>query len=114
VVPWLTALMVSPPAPSMPRTFSMPARKPSAGLLGVDGVLVVTTSPLTSSIATTSVKVPPVSIPIRIRRDAMPSIQQRRRLARRRHILPTDPGSVVSTCQRRGAAFGCYSVGRSL
>ena len=46
----------------------MPARKPSAGLLGVDGVLVVTSSPVSSSKATTSVNVPPVSMPIRIRR----------------------------------------------
>ena len=49
--------------------------KPSAGLLGVDGVLVVTISPESSSNATTSVNVPPVSIPILIRRCAMGEIQ---------------------------------------
>ena len=46
----------------------MPARKPSAGLAGVDGVLVVTSSPVSSSKATTSVNVPPVSMPMRMRR----------------------------------------------
>ena len=46
----------------------MPARNPSAGLAGVDGVLVVTSRPVSSSRATTSVKVPPVSIPTLIRR----------------------------------------------
>ncbi len=46
----------------------MPAMKPSAGLPGVDGVLVVTSSPESSSKATTSVKVPPVSMPILMRR----------------------------------------------
>ncbi len=45
----------------------MPARKPSAGLAGVDGVLVVTSSPVSSSRATTSVNVPPVSMPTLIR-----------------------------------------------
>jgi len=42
--------------------------KPSAVLAGVDGVLVVTSSPESSSNATTSVNVPPVSMPIRMRR----------------------------------------------
>jgi hypothetical protein len=42
-------------------------RKPTAGSAGVDGVLVVTSSPVASSSATTSVKVPPVSMPIRMR-----------------------------------------------
>ena len=46
----------------------MPARKPSAGLPGVDGVFVVTSSPVSSSKATTSVNVPPVSMPMRMRR----------------------------------------------
>ena len=45
----------------------MPAMKPSAGLPGVLGVLVVTSSPESSSNATTSVNVPPVSMPILIR-----------------------------------------------
>ena len=67
-VPWETAVMSLPSAPTMPRIFSMPAMKPSAGLPGVLGVLVVTSSPESSSNATTSVKVPPVSIPILIRR----------------------------------------------
>ena len=54
------------PAPIRPSTFSMPAMKPSAGLDGVVGVLVVTSSPVSSSKATTSVNVPPVSMPTRI------------------------------------------------
>jgi hypothetical protein len=50
--------------------------KPSAGLPGVEGVLVVTSSPLVVSRATTSVNVPPVSIPIRSRRvGVMTAIQ---------------------------------------
>ena len=53
-------------APIRPRILSMPARKPSAGSAGVDGVLVVTTAPVRASTATTSVNVPPVSMPIRI------------------------------------------------
>ncbi len=58
----------------------MPARNPSAGLPGVEGVLVVTISPEPSSNATTSVNVPPVSMPIRILRPlvrvVMRSIQR--------------------------------------
>jgi hypothetical protein len=68
VVPWLTASMSAPVAPIWASTLSMPARNPSAGLPGVDGVLVVTSSPVSSSKATTSVKVPPVSMPMRMRR----------------------------------------------
>ena len=49
VVPWQTAVMSSPVASSTPRIFSMPAMKPSAGLAGVLGVLVVTSSPVSSS-----------------------------------------------------------------
>ncbi len=44
----------------------MPVRKPSAGSAGVDGVLVVAICPVRVSTATTSVKVPPVSMPIRM------------------------------------------------
>ena len=54
----------------------MPAMKPSAGLPGVLGVFVVTSSPESSSKATTSVNVPPVSMPILIRRALMGTIQQ--------------------------------------
>ncbi len=56
----------------------MPARNPSAGLPGVDGVLVVTSSPESSSNATTSVNVPPVSMPMRIRRAIVPVYRTRR------------------------------------
>ena len=79
VVPWQTAVMSPPPAPMMSRTLSMPVMKPSAGLLGVEGVLVVTSSPESSSKATTSVNVPPVSMPILIRRALMGTIQLGRR-----------------------------------
>ena len=51
---------------------------PSAGLAGVDGVFVVTSSPESSSRATTSVKVPPVSMPILIRREVMSRFNRRR------------------------------------
>ena len=76
VVPCETAVMSLPPAPTMSRIFSMPAMKPSAGLPGVLGVFVVTSSPESSSKATTSVNVPPVSMPILIRRALMGTIQQ--------------------------------------
>ena len=44
----------------------MPVRNPSAGLAGVEGVLVVAIRPVRVSTATTSVNVPPVSMPIRM------------------------------------------------
>src|SRR3954447_6458301 len=74
VVPWLTAATSSPVAPSRARTFSTPVRKPFAGSAGVDGVLVVTTSPLASSTATTPVEGRPVSMPIRMLRSVRPGV----------------------------------------
>src|SRR3954452_4752257 len=71
VVPWLTAVTASPESPIMPRTLRTPLRKPSAGSVGVDGVLVVVVWPVSSSTATTSVNVPPVSMPMRTRRAVM-------------------------------------------
>ena len=75
VVPWLTAEIVAPASSSemsmMPSTLRTPARKPSAGSAGVDGVLVVVVRPVSSSTATTSVNVPPVSMPMRTRRSLM-------------------------------------------
>lgn len=67
VVPWLTELMSAGAAPVRSRILRRPVRKPSAGSDGVDGVLVTVSSPVSSSNATTSVNVPPVSIPIRSR-----------------------------------------------
>ena len=67
VVPWLTDVTSAPVAPRRESTLASPVMKPCAGSVGVEGVLVVTKSPETSSRATTSVKVPPVSIPTRIR-----------------------------------------------
>src|SRR3712207_575565 len=71
VVPWLTAVIAPPSSPSRPSTLRTPVRKPSAGSAGVDGVLVVVVQPVASSTATTSVKVPPVSMPMRTRRGSM-------------------------------------------
>src|ERR671938_616792 len=71
VVPWLTAVIAPPSSPSRPSTLRTPVRKPSAGSAGVDGVLVVVVRPVASSTATTSVKVPPVSMPMRTRRGPM-------------------------------------------
>src|SRR3954452_7224339 len=75
VVPWLTAEIVSPAVssemPSRASTLRTPVRKPSAGSAGVDGVFVVVVWPVSSSTATTSVNVPPVSMPMRIRRAVM-------------------------------------------
>src|SRR3954447_25181636 len=71
VVPWLTAVTALPSTPSRPSTLRTPVRKPSAGSAGVDGVLVVVVRPVASSTATTSVKVPPVSMPMRTRQVSM-------------------------------------------
>src|SRR5688572_1879647 len=71
VVPWLTAVTALPSRPIRPRTLRTPLRKPSAGSAGVDGVLVVMVWPDSSSTATTSVNVPPVSMPMRTRRSLM-------------------------------------------
>src|SRR5215467_11860812 len=66
VVPWLTETTASIPWPSRASIFSRPVMKPCAGSAGVDGVLVTVSSPVASSKATTSVKVPPVSMPMRM------------------------------------------------
>src|SRR3712207_9230480 len=71
VVPWLTAVIALPSSSSRSSTLRTPVRKPSAGSAGVDGVLVVVVRPVASSTATTSVKVPPVSMPMRTRRGSM-------------------------------------------
>src|SRR5690242_16381757 len=77
VVPWETAATAgrdalvagSADAPFVRRRiFRMPSSTPTDGSWGVDGVLVVKISPVASSTATTSVNVPPVSMPIRRRR----------------------------------------------
>src|SRR5262245_52555838 len=72
VVPWLTDARSAGPAPSAPSALRMPVRKPSAGSAGVDGVLTASSSPESSSTATTSVNVPPVSMPTRIRLTVAP------------------------------------------
>ena len=66
VVPCRIAEISVGEASEQARILSIPARKPSAGSSGVDGVLVVTTVPVRPSTATTSVNVPPVSMPIRM------------------------------------------------
>src|SRR3954471_19651761 len=71
VVPWLTAVTADPSRSIRPRTLRTPLRKPSAGSAGVDGVFVVVVWPVSSSTATTSVNVPPVSMPMRTRRSVM-------------------------------------------
>src|SRR5215471_12399159 len=67
VVPWLTADTAEASAPSKPSTFVSPSANPIDGSAGVVGVFVTVSSPLLSSYATTSVNVPPVSIPTRSR-----------------------------------------------
>src|SRR3712207_149007 len=94
VVPWLTAVIATPSSPSRSSTLWTPVRKPSAGSAGVDGVLVVVVRPVASSTATTSVKVPPVSIPMRTRRGSM------RRYLRAEILLGEASGG--SGRQRRG------------
>src|SRR5688572_6782242 len=71
VVPWLTAVTADPGSPIRSSTLRTPLRKPSAGSAGVDGVFVVVIWPDSSSTATTSVNVPPVSMPMRTRRSLM-------------------------------------------
>ena len=80
----------------------MPAMKPSAGLPGVLGVLVVTSSPESSSKATTSVNVPPVSMPILIRRcSVMGTIQPITAPRRPRQRLPTNRRIFGNSCRLR-------------
>ena len=71
VVPWTTPSTSPGPAPSASSPATRPVTKPSAGSAGVEGVLVLTTLPVAVSSATTSVKVPPVSMPTRILRGAL-------------------------------------------
>jgi len=87
VVPWLTAEVSLYSAPSKASALCTPVRKPSAGLLGVDGVFVATISPESSRRATTSVNVPPVSIPILIRRATHSSQLGAAEIERRRVLL---------------------------
>src|SRR5215204_5957274 len=61
VVPWNTAATSDAVVSAIRKIFSTPAKKPSAGSLGVDGVLVVHSAPPAPSIITTSVNVPPMS-----------------------------------------------------
>ena len=72
VVPCETAVTALADAPARRRIFRIPSSTASDGSSGVDGVLVVKISPVVSSTATTSVNVPPVSIPMR-RRPVTPS-----------------------------------------
>src|SRR4051794_38426943 len=67
VVPCDTAATSGPAAPTRLSALWTAAMNPSAGSAGVDGVLLVAISPVASSKATTSVNVPPVSMPIRMR-----------------------------------------------
>src|SRR5215218_1201464 len=89
VVPWLTAVIASPERSIRSRTLRTPVRKPSAGSAGVDGVLVVVVRPDPSSTATTSVNVPPVSMPMRTRRALMAvTLAMRYRQGKRRRYSP--------------------------
>ena len=69
MVPWETAATAPADFPASRRTFRSPSSTARDGSSGIDGVLVVKTSPVVSSTATTSVNVPPVSIPMRRRPD---------------------------------------------
>src|SRR3712207_5539295 len=89
VVPWLTAVTADPSRSIRSSTLRTPARKPSAGSEGVDGVLVVVVRPDSSSTATTSVNVPPVSMPMRTRRALMAeTLAVRYRLRKHRRYGP--------------------------
>jgi hypothetical protein len=71
VVPCDTEVTSVPVVDMASRTFAMPVTKAFDGSVGVDAVLVVTSDPADSSNATTSVKVPPVSMPMRTRRGVV-------------------------------------------
>src|SRR4051812_43293530 len=96
VVPWLTAVIASPDRPSEPSTLRTPLRKPSAGSAGVDGVFVVVVCPVSSSTATTSVNVPPVSMPMRTRRALMGTYLRAEIPAREGARLVAHPGAAGS------------------
>ena len=66
VVPWLTVETSSAWAPACSRMSRSPSAKACDGSDGTDGVLVACSWPVASSKATTSVNVPPVSMPIRM------------------------------------------------
>src|SRR3954464_14879524 len=111
VVPWLTAVIAFPSRPSCPSTLRTPLRKPSAGSAGVDGVFVVLVCPDSSSTATTSVNVPPVSIPMRTRRALMADtlgMRYRRRKGRRLRLRcwrfrgSAETGGATGGCDDRG------------
>src|SRR5690242_15914471 len=61
VVPCATADTSPSSKPASRATLCTPLMNPTDGSAGVDGVLVVCIAPVSSSSATTSVKVPPVS-----------------------------------------------------
>ena len=86
----------------------MPARKPSAGLAGVDGVFVVTSSPVSSSRATTSVKVPPVSMPTLIRRRVCMESIQAGRAGRTPPVQTGEMRLVIRGRDLPGASGGGY------
>src|SRR5690242_186008 len=66
VVPWPRKAIASPDAPHCCRNAATPSAIAAAGSDGVEGSLKCRASPVASSVATRSVKVPPTSMPIRI------------------------------------------------
>src|ERR1700730_2853754 len=70
VVPWARPTTLSAVAPLAARILSTPRKRPIAGFAGVLATLVTCVAPDTRSTDTMSVKVPPVSMPIRNRGDA--------------------------------------------
>jgi hypothetical protein len=79
------------------------------------GVFVVTSSPESSSKATTSVNVPPVSMPILIRRALMGTIQPIQPPRWPWQSLPTDGHFLGKTCRvaHGGRATGAKTKGPS-
>jgi hypothetical protein len=63
VVPWINRPIWRGEIPVRVKTLSRPLKKPSAKFFGVEGTFVLVIRPLVVSRATTSVKVPPMSIP---------------------------------------------------
>src|SRR6476646_5562105 len=114
VVPWQTAVTSAPVAPSRSRTLCTPLMKPSAGLAGVEGVLVVMSAPESSSKATTSVNVPPVSMPMRMRRGVcvMAFLGRERRVSGGSGGAARDGGVHDST--RAGPGNRCQNLPRPL
>jgi hypothetical protein len=97
VVPWLTEARVGRAGAQCPERLADAGEEPSAGSAGVDGVLTASSSPESSSTATTSVNVPPVSMPTLIRLTSSVSLPGRGWGRQTLTIAPDRSGKITRT-----------------